>query len=213
MFIQCLGKKNLCIFNSSLYEIKIGDEYENLSLLKGAQNTLEVARHLEAKSAPLSVLELIIDNRAAQEPSYYRVIFIYTNFTVLYLSQHPTSCLRKDSERSDECIDFTIIWKSEYPWCIILVKSKHFLVVFKEIGENKTKVMKKREFLRKTKNDNLNNWCIYFKFLRLRMPPHTLLTPMFCLHESIINVEQRSQPFYIRVPPTQFEHFYVPPYH
>ncbi|KAF0773586.1 Uncharacterized protein FWK35_00000180 [Aphis craccivora] len=48
-----------------------------------------------------------------------------------------------DSERSDECIDFTMIitsrnnapilnygggfpCKSEYPWCIIVVKSKHF---------------------------------------------------------------------------------------
>ncbi|KAF0757486.1 Uncharacterized protein FWK35_00009497 [Aphis craccivora] len=49
-----------------------------------------------------------------------------------------------DSERSDECIDFTMVipcrsnaslfskfgdgfrWKIEHPWCIIEVKSKHF---------------------------------------------------------------------------------------
>ncbi|KAE9533242.1 hypothetical protein AGLY_009283, partial [Aphis glycines] len=61
-----------------------------------------------------------------------------------------------DSERSDECIDFTMIitsrnnasisnfgggfrWKSEYPWCIIEVKSKHFPTVFKKIENNKKK--------------------------------------------------------------------------
>ncbi|KAE9544319.1 hypothetical protein AGLY_001498, partial [Aphis glycines] len=40
-----------------------------------------------------------------------------------------------DSERSDECIDFTIggfRWQSEYPWCIIEVKSKKLPVVFKK---------------------------------------------------------------------------------
>ncbi|KAF0710642.1 Uncharacterized protein FWK35_00032889 [Aphis craccivora] len=54
-----------------------------------------------------------------------------------------------DSERSDECIDFTMLitsrnnalfsnfgggfrWKSEYPWCIIEVKSKHFPTVLKK---------------------------------------------------------------------------------
>ncbi|KAF0767802.1 Uncharacterized protein FWK35_00029048, partial [Aphis craccivora] len=61
-----------------------------------------------------------------------------------------------DSERSDECIDFTMMWvitsrnnvpilnfgggfqcKSEYPWCIIVVKSKHFQTVFKKIEKNK----------------------------------------------------------------------------
>ncbi|KAE9537364.1 hypothetical protein AGLY_006387 [Aphis glycines] len=42
-------------------------------------------------------------------------------------------------------------WKSEYPWCIIKVKSKHFPTVFKKIKKNKKKKMtEKREFLRKT---------------------------------------------------------------
>ncbi|KAF0743293.1 Uncharacterized protein FWK35_00023227, partial [Aphis craccivora] len=61
-----------------------------------------------------------------------------------------------DSERSNECIDFTMIissrnnasisnfkggfrWKSEYPWCTIGVKSKHFPTVFKKIEKNKQK--------------------------------------------------------------------------
>ncbi|KAF0756299.1 Uncharacterized protein FWK35_00031058 [Aphis craccivora] len=62
-----------------------------------------------------------------------------------------------NSERSDECIDFTMIitsrnnaqisnfaggfrWKSEYPCCIIEVKSKHFPTVFKEIEKEKKSV-------------------------------------------------------------------------
>ncbi|KAF0737872.1 Uncharacterized protein FWK35_00032988 [Aphis craccivora] len=76
-----------------------------------------------------------------------------------------------DSERSDKCIDFTMMCvfffcffvfvsvysitsrnnapisnygggfrcKSEYPWCIIEVKSKHFPTVFKKIEKNKKK--------------------------------------------------------------------------
>ncbi|KAF0762657.1 Uncharacterized protein FWK35_00019472 [Aphis craccivora] len=36
--------------------------------------------------------------------------------------------------------------KSEYPWCIIEVKSKHFPKVFKKIEKNKKKIMEKREF-------------------------------------------------------------------
>ncbi|KAF0754774.1 Uncharacterized protein FWK35_00020760 [Aphis craccivora] len=41
--------------------------------------------------------------------------------------------------------------KSEYPWCIIKVKSKHFPTVFKKIKKNKKKKMTdKREFSRKT---------------------------------------------------------------
>ena len=80
-----------------------------------------------------------------------------------------------DSERSDECIDFTMMCvfffvsvysitsqnnapnsnygggvrcKSEYTWCIIEVKSKHFPTFFKKI--KKKKMTEKREFLRKT---------------------------------------------------------------
>ncbi|KAF0765115.1 Uncharacterized protein FWK35_00029502 [Aphis craccivora] len=61
-----------------------------------------------------------------------------------------------DSKRSDECIDFTMTitsrnnapisniggglrCKSEYPWCIIEVKNKHFPTVFEKIGKNKKK--------------------------------------------------------------------------
>ncbi|KAE9535933.1 hypothetical protein AGLY_007834 [Aphis glycines] len=64
-------------------------------------------------------------------------------------------------------------YKSEYPWCIIQVKSKHFPSVFKKIGKIKKKVTEKREFLRKT-NFQLNRYFymvviqkfITFKFLR-----------------------------------------------
>ncbi|KAF0767182.1 Uncharacterized protein FWK35_00007047, partial [Aphis craccivora] len=72
-----------------------------------------------------------------------------------------------DSERSDECIDFTMIitsrnnhsisnlggcfrWQGEYPWFNIEVKSKHFSTVFKKNLEKQKKVTEKREFLRKT---------------------------------------------------------------
>ncbi|KAF0771129.1 Uncharacterized protein FWK35_00020709 [Aphis craccivora] len=74
-----------------------------------------------------------------------------------------------NSERSDECINFTMIitsrnnapisnygggfrCKSEYPWCIIEVKSKHFPTVFKKIEKNKKKKKNdgKRDFLCKT---------------------------------------------------------------
>ncbi|KAF0696062.1 Uncharacterized protein FWK35_00034525, partial [Aphis craccivora] len=72
-----------------------------------------------------------------------------------------------DSERSDECIDFTMIitsrniapisnfgvgfrCKSEYPWCIIEIKSKHFPTVFKKImtkNSNFYEICRKRENL------------------------------------------------------------------
>ncbi|KAF0754359.1 Uncharacterized protein FWK35_00031334 [Aphis craccivora] len=83
-----------------------------------------------------------------------------------------------NSERSEECIDFTMMCvffffvsvysitsrnnapisnygggfrcKIEYPWCIIEVKSKPFPIVFKKIEKNKKKMTEKREFLRKT---------------------------------------------------------------
>ncbi|KAF0768090.1 Uncharacterized protein FWK35_00000696, partial [Aphis craccivora] len=41
--------------------------------------------------------------------------------------------------------------KSEYPWCIIEVKSKYFPTVFKKIEKNKKKMTQKREFLRKNR--------------------------------------------------------------
>ncbi|KAF0754197.1 Uncharacterized protein FWK35_00021805 [Aphis craccivora] len=77
------------------------------------------------------------------------------------------------SERNDNCIDFTMMCffhysitrrnnapisnfgdglkcKSEYPWCVVEVKSKHFPTVFKKIKKNKKKMTEKREFLRET---------------------------------------------------------------
>ncbi|KAE9532144.1 hypothetical protein AGLY_010346 [Aphis glycines] len=68
----------------------------------------------------------------------------------------PETILILDSERSDECIDFTMIitsqnnasisnfgggfrWKSEYPWCIIQVKSNYFSTVFKKNREKQKK--------------------------------------------------------------------------
>ncbi|KAF0765016.1 Uncharacterized protein FWK35_00006155 [Aphis craccivora] len=50
-----------------------------------------------------------------------------------------------DSERSDECIDYTMMY-------LVLwgVKSKNFPIVFKSVRKNPKKVTEKREFLRKT---------------------------------------------------------------
>ncbi|KAE9542441.1 hypothetical protein AGLY_003302 [Aphis glycines] len=45
-------------------------------------------------------------------------------------------------------------WKSEYPWCIIEIKSKHFPTVLKKL--RKKKVTEKREFLRKASKYRLN---------------------------------------------------------
>ncbi|KAF0691134.1 Uncharacterized protein FWK35_00033503 [Aphis craccivora] len=75
--------------------------------------------------------------------------------------------LKNNSERSEECIDFTMIitsrnnapisnyeggfrCKSEYPWCIIEVKSEHLPTVFKKIEKHKKKITEKQQFLRKT---------------------------------------------------------------
>ncbi|KAF0748471.1 Uncharacterized protein FWK35_00026825, partial [Aphis craccivora] len=41
-------------------------------------------------------------------------------------------------------------WKSKYTWCIIEVKNKHFLRVFKKVKKNKKKMTEKQEILRKT---------------------------------------------------------------
>ncbi|KAF0740337.1 Uncharacterized protein FWK35_00033600 [Aphis craccivora] len=40
-------------------------------------------------------------------------------------------------------------WKSEYPWCIIEVESKHFPTVFKKIKKNKKKLQKNGKFYAK----------------------------------------------------------------
>ncbi|KAF0769759.1 Uncharacterized protein FWK35_00003557, partial [Aphis craccivora] len=94
-----------------------------------------------------------------------------------------------DSERSDKCIDFTMIitsqnnapnsnfgggfrCKSEYPWCIIEVKSKHFPTVFKKIEKKKKKrktgIFTQNQFSTKSIflygcNSKTNN-CKYLKF-------------------------------------------------
>ncbi|KAF0767535.1 Uncharacterized protein FWK35_00002086 [Aphis craccivora] len=101
----------------------------------------------------------------------------------------------EDSERSDECINFTILcfffvsvysitsrnnasfsnfgggfrWKSEYPWCIIKVKSKRFPTVFKKIEKNQKKVTEKREFLCKTSFDQIDFFIWFLMIQRLKI--------------------------------------------
>ncbi|KAE9545064.1 hypothetical protein AGLY_000607 [Aphis glycines] len=110
--------------------------------------------------------------------------------------------LLTDSERSDECIDFTMMyktsrnnasisnfrggfrWKSEYPCCIIEVKSKHFPTVFKKIEKNKKKMTEKREFLRKT--SFRQNRIFYFALTQKLIDVNTLnFHQMFVLAFSI----------------------------
>ncbi|KAE9525473.1 hypothetical protein AGLY_014273 [Aphis glycines] len=108
-----------------------------------------------------------------------------------------------NSKRSDECIDFTMMffvffvfvsvynitsrnnssisnirgdfrWKSEYPWCIIQVKSKHFPTVFKNLEKNKKKsdgktgIFTQNQFSTKSiflyGCNSKTNHCKYFKF-------------------------------------------------
>ncbi|KAF0764143.1 Uncharacterized protein FWK35_00011098, partial [Aphis craccivora] len=85
------------------------------------------------------------------EISHFIYIYVFLGLRKFFLASQglrEKKCLRtavlKNSERSDECIDFTMIitsrnnapisnfrdgfrWKSEYPWCIIEFKSKQFL--------------------------------------------------------------------------------------
>ncbi|KAF0702408.1 Uncharacterized protein FWK35_00026888, partial [Aphis craccivora] len=74
------------------------------------------------------------------------VIPIILCFVLLYslINEEPravNSIIILDSERSDECIDLTMM----------CVKSKHFPTLFKKIEKNKKKkITEKREFLRKT---------------------------------------------------------------
>ncbi|KAF0752672.1 Uncharacterized protein FWK35_00022266, partial [Aphis craccivora] len=81
---------------------------------------------------------------------------------LLYLDNTQNACIMilfLDSERSDECIDFTMM--CFFFFCLsprfgavklILwgVKSKKFPIVFKSVRKNPKKVTEKREFLRKT---------------------------------------------------------------
>ncbi|KAE9535270.1 hypothetical protein AGLY_008003 [Aphis glycines] len=87
---------------------------------------------------------------------------IKTIFRVLHIANSIDYCLKKkynnmvDSERSDECIDFTTIityrnnasvsnfgggfrWQIEHPWCIIKVERKHFPTVLKKNQEKRKK--------------------------------------------------------------------------
>ncbi|KAF0762451.1 Uncharacterized protein FWK35_00008292 [Aphis craccivora] len=58
-------------------------------------------------------------------------------------------------------------WQSEYPWCIIEVKRKHFPTVLKQIKKTKKKVTEKREFLRKTsfRSNRLFYMTIYYIYI------------------------------------------------
>ncbi|KAF0766302.1 Uncharacterized protein FWK35_00004033 [Aphis craccivora] len=75
----------------------------------------------------------------ADKSSPFRIHLMYSRAVSTY-STYPLL----DSERSDECVDFTMMcvittrnndsilnfrdsfrWQNEYPWCIIEVKSKH----------------------------------------------------------------------------------------
>ncbi|KAF0764235.1 Uncharacterized protein FWK35_00014074, partial [Aphis craccivora] len=64
-------------------------------------------------------------------------------------------------------------WKSEYPWCIIEVKSKNFLTIFKKIEKNKKKMRFTGFFTQNqfsTKSiflygcNSITNHCKYLKF-------------------------------------------------
>ncbi|KAF0687265.1 Uncharacterized protein FWK35_00034332 [Aphis craccivora] len=51
-------------------------------------------------------------------------------------------CLYRITSRNNASISIfggSFRWKSEYPWCIIEVKSKHFPTVFKKIEKNQKK--------------------------------------------------------------------------
>ncbi|KAF0772814.1 hypothetical protein FWK35_00003632 [Aphis craccivora] len=95
----------------------------------------------------------------------YIYIYIEKNVTQYYYL-HCLSKLYLDSERSDECIDFTMmcvfflflclsprfgaVKESESSWYFGGVKSKKCPIVFKSVRKNPKKVTEKREFLRKT---------------------------------------------------------------
>ncbi|KAE9543778.1 hypothetical protein AGLY_002008, partial [Aphis glycines] len=100
-------------------------------------------------------LEVCID----LETFKFKILDIITKILIIFSCKtgDPTEFINHlDSERSDECIDFTMIitsrnnapisnygsgfrCKSEYPWCIIEVKSKYFPTVFKKNEKNKKK--------------------------------------------------------------------------
>ncbi|KAF0728055.1 Uncharacterized protein FWK35_00020330 [Aphis craccivora] len=57
-------------------------------------------------------------------------------------------------------------YQSEYPWCIIEVKSKHFPTVLKKNRKNKKKVTEKQEFLHKTTKTYNNYKELKFWFIQ-----------------------------------------------
>ncbi|KAF0769369.1 Uncharacterized protein FWK35_00002575 [Aphis craccivora] len=90
-----------------------------------------------------------------------------------------------------ECIDFTMIitsrnnapisnfgggfrWRSEYPWCIIKIKSKHFPTAFKKIEKNQKKSDRKTGIFTQNQFSTISiflygcnsktNHCKYLKF-------------------------------------------------
>ena len=83
---------------------------------------------------PFKILENFI-----QSSSYVILIFFVSVYSITSRNNAPIS----NFGGGFRC-------KSEYPWCIIQVKSKHFPTVFKKIEKNKKKMTEKREFLRKT---------------------------------------------------------------
>ncbi|KAF0769056.1 Uncharacterized protein FWK35_00009762 [Aphis craccivora] len=97
------------------------------------------------------------------------ILFLYNNNLNIYNRRFVVH-LAPNSERSDECIDFTMNitsrnnapisnyggsfrCKSEYPWCIIEFKSKHFPTVFKKIekkNDGKTRIFTQNQFSTKS---------------------------------------------------------------
>ncbi|KAE9526135.1 hypothetical protein AGLY_013766, partial [Aphis glycines] len=109
------------------------------------------------------------NKREEQRPPFdvqYSITLFCNLLHIYFCPSSPTRPKLFHSERSDECIGFTMIitsrnasisnfgggfrWKSEYPWCIIEVKSKLFPTVFKKIEKNPKKIREKQDFLRKT---------------------------------------------------------------
>ncbi|KAF0773763.1 Uncharacterized protein FWK35_00000053 [Aphis craccivora] len=112
-------------------------------------------------------------------------------YTYCFLSIISILFMNVHSERSDECIDFTIIitsqnnapisnlgggfrCQSEYPWCIIEVKSKHLLTSFqnnrekRKKNDGKTGIFTQNQFSTKSiflyGYDSKTNHCKYLKF-------------------------------------------------
>ncbi|KAE9543392.1 hypothetical protein AGLY_002192, partial [Aphis glycines] len=92
-----------------------------------------------------------------------------------------------NSERIDECIDFTMIitsrnnasisnfgggfrGKSDYPWCNIEVKNKHFPSIFKKIEKNKKQMTENGNFYAKPVFDRIDFFIWLIKNTTLSCP-------------------------------------------